>query len=160
MARTPLGSNKQKYPQHYDENLILQIPVRIIRRDELPVKSFNDAPRSRNPNFLQVIPKAHRIQNPKRSLLIKCDECFRLLSLNARSLKNKSSIFVDYVCDVRPELVVVTETWFNDKGTAARIDCSPYRLLDSHRTDSPGGGVELLSFIKKIFQLRKYLQQY
>ena len=85
-----------------------------------------------------------------------------LLSLNARSLKNKSSIFVDYVCDVRPELVAVTETWFNDKDTAARIDCSPpgYRLLDCHRTDSRGGGVELLSSIRKIFQLRKYLQQY
>ena len=145
MARTPLGSNKQKYPQYYDENLILQIPVRITRRDELPVKSFNDAPRSSHSNLLQVIPKAHQIQNPKRSSSIKCDKCFKLLSLNARSLKNKSSIFVDYVCDVRPELVAVTETWFNDKDTAARIDCSPpgYRLLDCHRTDSRGGGTAL-----------------
>ena len=57
----------------------------------------------------------------------------------------------------------MTETWFNDKDTAARIDCSPpgYRLLDCHRpTHGGGGGVELLSSIKKIFQLRKYLQQY
>ena len=129
----------------------MPIPVRITRRDELPVKSFSDAPRSSNPNLLQVIPKAHRIQNPKRPSSIKRDECFRLLSfrllsLNASSLKNKSSTFVDYVCDVRPELVAVTETWFNDNDTAARIDCSPpdYRQLDCHRTDSRGGGTAVL----------------
>jgi len=145
MVRTPLGSNQQKYPQHYDENLSLQIPVRITRREDLPVKSFNDAPRSSNPNLIQAIPKAHGIQNPKRFSSIKRGKCFRLLSLNARSLRNKSFTFVDYVCDVKPELVAVTETWFNDKDTAAGIDCSPpgYRLLDCHRTDSRGGGTAL-----------------
>ena len=53
---------------------------------------------------------------------------------------------LDCVCDVWPELVAVTEIWFNDQDTAARIDCSPpgYRLLDSHRTDSRGGGTALL----------------
>jgi hypothetical protein len=30
--------------------------------------------------------------------------------LNARSLKNKSSTFIDYVCNIKPELVAVTET--------------------------------------------------
>ena len=146
MAQTPLGSNRQKYPQHYDENLSLRIPVRITRREALFVKSFNDAPRFSNFNLIQVIPKAHLIQNPKRSSPTKRDKCFRLLSLNARSLKNKSSTFIDYVCDVKPELVAVTETWFNDNDTAARIECTPsgYHLLDCHRTDSRGGGTALL----------------
>ena len=65
--------------------------------------------------------------------------------MNARSLKNKSSTFVDYVSDVRLELIAVIETWFNDKNTAAKIYCSPpgYRLLDSHRTYSQGGRTAL-----------------
>ena len=149
MARTPLGSNQQKYLQHHDENLILQIPVRITRRNELRVKFFNDAPRSSNPNLIQVIPKAHQIQNPKRSSSMKRVKCFRL---NARSLQNKSSTFVNYVCDVRPELVAVTETWFNDKDTAARIDCFPPPRLPSIVIVPTHGAVELLSSIEKIFQ--------
>ena len=73
-------------------------------------------------------------------------KCFILLSLNARSLKSKSSVFYDYVCDIKPDLVAVTETWFNDKDSAARIDCTPpnYCLSDCHRTDSRDGGTALL----------------
>ena len=48
----------------------------------------------------------------------------------------------DYVCDIQPDLIVVTETWFNENDSSAIIDCtSPgYCLLDCHRTDSRGVG--------------------
>ena len=66
--------------------------------------------------------------------------------LNARSLKSKSSVFNDYVCDIKPELVAVTETWFKDRDTAAKIDCTPpgYCLSDCPRSDSRKGGTALL----------------
>ena len=42
--------------------------------------------------------------------------------------------------------MAITETWFNDKDTAAKIDCTPpsYCLSDCHPPDSRGGGTALL----------------
>ena len=66
--------------------------------------------------------------------------------MNARSVKNKLAVFNYYICDIKPELVAVIETWFNGKDTDLKTDCTPgsYRLSDCHRTDSRARGIALL----------------
>ena len=76
------------------------------------------------------------------------------------ALKNKLAVFNDYICDIKLELVAVTETWFNDKDTVVKTDSTPasYRLSDCHRTDSRGCGIALLH--KEILHVEKYRLNY
>ena len=50
--------------------------------------------------------------------------------------------FNNYIYDIKLELLAVTETWFNDKDTVVKTDCTPasYRQSDCHRTASRRGG--------------------
>ena len=72
--------------------------------------------------------RAHPCREPARDTLISVERnaifgnlenwAFQLCSLNARSLKNKSSDFVDLVCDLRAELFTLCESWLNDLDSA------------------------------------------
>ena len=44
--------------------------------------------------------------------------------LNAQSLRNKSADFIDYICDFKPDIVAVTETWFKEIDSAAKIEAT------------------------------------
>ena len=66
--------------------------------------------------------------------------------LNAKSLRNKSADFVDYICDFKPDIVAVTETWFKEIDSAAKIEAPPvgYKLLDHPRPGRTGGGTAIV----------------
>ena len=69
--------------------------------------------------------------------------------LNAPSLNNKSAQFTDFICEHKPDLVAVTETWFTDKESAVKTLSTPssYKFFDEPRLNCRGGG--------KIFWLLK-----
>ena len=66
--------------------------------------------------------------------------------LNARSLKNKTASFVDYVQDCKADIFAITETWLtqNDAVVCREITPAGYRLLHCPRADRAGGGTALL----------------
>ena len=71
----------------------------------------------------------------------------KLCSLNARSVKNKSADFVDYVGKTGADLFAITETWFTEKDVAAKVEATPeatpsgFKLLDHPRKGCQGGSL-------------------
>ena len=66
--------------------------------------------------------------------------------LNAQSLNNKAGEFTALVCEYKPDLVALIETWFYPMESASRTLCTPasYKLLDYPRTSRTGGGTGVL----------------
>ena len=66
--------------------------------------------------------------------------------LNAQSLNNKAGEFIDLICEYKPDVVALTETWFCPTESASRTLCTPvgYKLLDHPRTSPSGGGTGVL----------------
>ena len=54
--------------------------------------------------------------------------------------------FVDLVCDCKPDLIAITETWLTDNESASRALFTPegYKLLDHPRLGRLGGGTGIL----------------
>ena len=69
-----------------------------------------------------------------------------MCTLNARSISNKSALFVDYVSECKADLVAITETWLSDNDSAVCYEITPagYKLLHCPRGDRRGGGTALL----------------
>ena len=65
--------------------------------------------------------------------------------MNTQSLNNKAAEFTDFICDRKPDIVALTETWFHENETAARTLCTPtgYELFDHSRSGWHGGGTGL-----------------
>ena len=61
-------------------------------------------------------------------------------------MNNKASEFTDLVCEYKPDVVALTETWFDPMESASRTLCMPvgYKLLDYPRTSRKGGGTRVL----------------
>ena len=76
--------------------------------------------------------------------------------LNARSLKNKTASFVDYVQDCKADIFPITETWLtqNDAVVCREITPAGYRLLHCPRAGRAGGGTALL--FKDSFNVRQF----
>ena len=67
-------------------------------------------------------------------------------TLNARSIANKSALFVDYINECKADLCAITETRLSDNDSAVRYDITPpsYKLFHCPRSDRGGGGTTLL----------------
>jgi len=65
---------------------------------------------------------------------------------NVRSLRNKTSDFVDYVCSTNVDIFAITETWLNVNDDTTRCAACPegYYLADHPRSTGRGGGTALL----------------
>ena len=113
-------------------NLSRGIPVISYRINDLPIRS----PRCRNINNLRPV---NRQPFEDRNTLRSC-------TMNARSLNNKAGDFIDFICDYKPDIVSITETWFHENESAARVLCTPagYNLLDYSRTGRLGGGTGIM----------------
>ena len=76
--------------------------------------------------------------------------------MNARSLKNKTASFFDYVQDCKADIFAVTETWLtqNDAVVCREITPAGYRLLHCPSADRAGGGTAFL--FKDSFNLRQF----
>ena len=113
-------------------NLSRGIPVISYRINDLPIRS----PRCRNINNLRPV---NRQPSEDRNTL-------RFCTINARSLNNKAGDFIDFICDYKPDIASITETWFHENESAARVLCTPagYNLLDYSRTGRLGGGTGIM----------------
>ena len=67
-------------------------------------------------------------------------------TLNARSIANKSALFVHYINDCKADLCAITETWLADQDPAVCNETTPpsYKLFHCPRSDRRGGGTALL----------------
>ena len=76
--------------------------------------------------------------------------------MNTQSLNNKAAIFTDLICDYKPDIVAVTETWFHGNESAAKVLCTPigYNLLDHPRSSHQGGGTGLI--FRDFLSVRQY----
>ena len=91
-------------------------------------------------------PKTHR---GKRGGLDKFGDYpnrLKLCTINARSLRNKSTIFQDFVTDNKFDIVAVTETWLTPSDDAVIADLTPpgFAFLHHPRVSRRGGGVGFL----------------
>ena len=113
-------------------NLSRGIPVISYRINDLPIRS----PRCRNINNLRPV---NRQPSEDRNTL-------RFCTINARSLNNKAGDFIDFICDYKPDIASITETWFHENESATRVLCTPagYNLLDYSRTGRLGGGTGIM----------------
>ena len=76
-------------------------------------------------------------------------QCYQLLTFylcNARSVRNKIAEFTDLVCECKPDLLVLTETWLGCNDCAVRTQICPpgYKFADHGRDNRRGGGTGLL----------------
>ena len=94
---------------------------------------------ARNPSNLVEIHRQPLNRVLDRSSLSLC-------LLNARSIKNKSADFVDYVCERKFDLVAITETWLHVNDDSVRVELCPdgYKFADHPRARGRGGGTGLL----------------
>ena len=112
--------------------------------ESLPSNSTKTKPKDRSrhySNLVQVPLTAPAIVYNNRPRLIRC--CV----LNAQSIRNKGPDCVDYVCDSKVDIAVITETWLKSADSAARIAATlpGYWLFDHPRPDRNGGGTGILA---------------
>ena len=76
-------------------------------------------------------------------------------SMNARSIRNKTSDIFELICDNKPDLITITETWLTTMDSAIKAEVCPdgYKILDHPRTGRRGGGTALL--YSDSFRVRK-----
>ena len=67
-------------------------------------------------------------------------------TVNARSIANKSALFVDYINECNADLCAITETWLSDNDSAVCHAITPpsYKLFHCPRSDRRVGGTALL----------------
>ena len=65
--------------------------------------------------------------------------------LNARSVKNKTALILDYIRDYSAGLYAITETWLTDKDASVKEEFCPagYNFIDYPRTGYRDGGTGL-----------------
>lgn len=51
-----------------------------------------------------------------------------LCLLNARSVRNKSAVLMDYLCDCKADLYAKTETWLTEDDAAVRAELNLERV--------------------------------
>ena len=78
----------------------------------------------------------------------------KLCCLNTRSIKNKTSDFVDYVVTSKADLFAVTETWFTEMDVAHKTQATLPGWITHERTVL---GVVLFYYTEITFMLRKLL---
>ena len=70
------------------------------------------------------------------------DDMLRFAVINARSLRNKTAVFVDHIIEQNIDVCAVTETWLKDKDTASIADIcqSGYSFKSFPRPSNRMGG--------------------
>lgn len=113
------------------------IPVRITPRivDSAP---FDDAPRTTS---LKKVKRYARKRLPRRKSAASLPS---LMLSNVRSLGNKLDEVELRVAELRPDLIVLTETWLDDTYDERSISINSYHAVRKDRPSGRGGGINLL----------------
>lgn len=112
------------------------IPTIVSVRDE-PGQTHNNGHNPKNLSCVQ--PAKLRPTNMSQSLLSFC-------LMNTRSVRNKTAMLMDYICDLKADLYAMTETWLTENDASVRVELIPdgYNLLDQPQVGRRGGGTGLL----------------
>ena len=121
-----------------DSGSIMAITTRITNRSRQKDQSHLYPPSSRN--NLKTIQCSNRLT---------ADWCKRQLvacNINAQSVRNKSAVIFDYICDHTPSIVTLTEHWLTDLDSSVRAELylNGYKILDHTRSDRRGVGTGII----------------
>ena len=84
------------------------------------------------------------MKNGKRK--IKCNN-LNIALTNARSVRNKATIYSYYILENDLDIIIITETWLNDQGDGSVIhDLVPagYSYVSRNRKNREGGGIIII----------------
>ena len=112
------------------------IPIIVSVRDD-PGQTHNNG---HNSKYLSCVQPAKLCPtNMSQSLLSFC-------LMNTRSVRNKSAMLMDYICDLKTDLYAMMETWLTENDASVRVELIPdgYNLLDQPRVGRRGNGTGLL----------------
>ena len=112
------------------------IPIIVSVRDE-PGQTHNNGHNSKNLSCVQ--PAKLRPTNMSQSLLSFC-------LMNTRSVRNKTAMLMDYICDLKADLYAMTETWLTENDASVRVELisDGYNVSDQPRVGRRRGGTGLL----------------
>ena len=70
----------------------------------------------------------------------------QLSTVNVRSIRNKTGLFLNYILDNNIDICTVTETWLKPEDDTIRSELTipGYKFLDVARVDLSGGGIGML----------------
>ena len=88
------------------------IPTIVSVRDE-PRQTHNNGHNSKNLSCVQ--PSKLRPTIMSQSLLSFC-------LMNTRSVRNKTAMLMDYICDLNADLYAMTETWLTENDASVRVE--------------------------------------
>ena len=119
-------------------------PVLVNRRSKRPCLYYSNAYATFHPFIGDILFKLN--PGPDTNQVNHCYSNLTFCLLNARSLRNISASFCDYVQDCKADIFAITETWLtqNDAAVCKEITPNRYRLFHCPRTDRRGGGTALL----------------
>ena len=93
-------------------------------------------------------------RNKKKSIFRDClpildfvrKSLLRFCVWNAQSVRNKTGILQDYLCQEKIELCVVTESWITHDQAAVRVECTPpgYSFTGHCRSGRKGGDIAVI----------------
>jgi len=79
-------------------------------------------------------------------------KCLRCYLINARSLLNKLPELRHYLCVIKPDVLLITETWLHHSISSGLLDPdSEYYVLRRDRGHNRGGGV--CAFVSRAFNV-------
>ena len=92
-------------------------------------------------NLITIQCSNRLIADRRRQQLVAC-------SINAQSVRNKTAVIFDYICDHTSAIITVTEDWLTDQGSSIRAELkllpNGYKILDHKRSDRRGGGTGMI----------------
>ena len=119
-------------------------PVLVNRRSKRPCLYYSNAYATFHLFIGDILCKLN--PGPDTNQVNHCYSNLTFCLLNARSLRNISASFCDYVQDCKADIFAITETWLtqNDAAVCKEITPNRYRLFHCPRTDRRGGSTALL----------------
>ena len=84
---------------------------------------------------------------PTKNVSIDRSKHLTLVVCNTQSIKNKDTLLLDHLVDVKSDLCLITETWLSDSDDAwiatSDIMFNGYKLSNINRNQRRGGGLAL-----------------
>ena len=119
-------------------------PVLVNRRSKRPCLYYSNAYATFHLFIGDILCKLN--PGPDTNQVNHCYSNLTFRLLNARSPRNISASFCDYVQDCKADIFAITETWLtqNDAAVCKEITPNRYRLFHCPRTDRRGGSTALL----------------
>ena len=87
------------------------------------------------------------VQMPTKNVSIDRSKHLTLVVCNTQSIKNKDTLLLDHLVNVKSDLCLITETWLSNSDDAwiatSDIMCNGYKLSNVNRNQRRGGGLAL-----------------